>query len=46
MIETVDVVYGLAWGDEGKGKISAALAPKYDWCADGTAGQTQDTPCG
>ena len=31
MIETVDVVYGLAWGDEGKGKIAAALAPKYDW---------------
>ena len=31
MIQSADIVYGLAWGDEGKGKISAALAPKYDW---------------
>ena len=31
MIQSVDVVYGLAWGDEGKGKVSAAMAPKYDW---------------
>lgn len=31
MIETADVVYGLAWGDEGKGKISAAMASQYDW---------------
>lgn len=31
MIDYVDVIYGLAWGDEGKGKIAAALAPKYDY---------------
>lgn len=31
MIQSVDVVYGLAWGDEGKGKVSAAMAPRYDW---------------
>ena len=31
MIDYVDVIYGLAWGDEGKGKISNALAPKYDY---------------
>jgi adenylosuccinate synthase len=31
MITSVDVVYGLAWGDEGKGKVSAAMAPRYDW---------------
>jgi len=31
MINRVDVVYGLAWGDEGKGKISNALAKQYDY---------------
>ena len=31
MIEHVDVIYGLAWGDEGKGKISNAMAKHYDW---------------
>ena len=33
MIDYVDVVMGLSWGDEGKGKITAALAPQYDWVA-------------
>lgn len=31
MITKVDVIYGLAWGDEGKGKVSNALAKNYDW---------------
>jgi len=31
MIDIADVVYGLAWGDEGKGKVSAAMAHQYDW---------------
>ena len=31
MINRVDIVYGLAWGDEGKGKISSALAKQYDY---------------
>ena len=31
MIEHVDIIYGLAWGDEGKGKISNAMAKHYDW---------------
>ena len=31
MISRVDIVYGLAWGDEGKGKISSALAKQYDY---------------
>lgn len=31
MIQSVDIVYGLAWGDEGKGKIAAAMAKGYDW---------------
>ena len=26
----VDVLLGLQWGDEGKGKIVDVLAPKYD----------------
>ena len=26
----VDVILGLQWGDEGKGKIVDFLAPKYD----------------
>lgn len=44
MIDYVDVIYGLAWGDEGKGKISNALAPKYDfvcrWNGGPNAGHT------
>jgi adenylosuccinate synthase len=31
MIELVDIIYGLAWGDEGKGKISNALAKEYNY---------------
>ena len=31
MIEKVDIIYGLAWGDEGKGKISNAMAKNYDY---------------
>lgn len=31
MIERADVIYGLAWGDEGKGKIANAMAKDYDW---------------
>ena len=31
MIEAVDVIYGLAWGDEGKGKIANAMAKNYDY---------------
>jgi adenylosuccinate synthase len=29
-VDFVDVIVGLQWGDEGKGKISSALAQKYD----------------
>ena len=29
----VDVVLGLQWGDEGKGKIVDALTPQYKWIA-------------
>lgn len=31
MIDYADVIYGLAWGDEGKGKISNAIAHEYDY---------------
>jgi adenylosuccinate synthase len=31
MIEYTDVIYGLAWGDEGKGKIANAIAGEYDY---------------
>ena len=31
MIDYADVVYGLAWGDEGKGKISNSIANRYDY---------------
>jgi adenylosuccinate synthase len=44
MIESADVIYGLAWGDEGKGKIANALAEKYDcvcrWNGGPNAGHT------
>ena len=26
----IDILLGLQWGDEGKGKIVDALAPEYD----------------
>jgi adenylosuccinate synthase len=31
MINAVDIIFGLCWGDEGKGKISNALSSKYDY---------------
>lgn len=31
MIDYADVIYGLSWGDEGKGKISNAIAKRYDY---------------
>lgn len=44
MIRKVDIIFGLCWGDEGKGKISAALANKYDfvcrWNGGPNAGHT------
>jgi adenylosuccinate synthase len=44
MIEYVDIIVGLAWGDEGKGKISSALADDYDmvcrWNGGPNAGHT------
>lgn len=44
MIESVDIVYGLAWGDEGKGKIVSAKAKHYDvvcrWNGGPNAGHT------
>ena len=43
-MEFADVVYGLAWGDEGKGKVVGALAHKYDfvcrWNGGPNAGHT------
>ena len=29
-MKTIDVVLGMQWGDEGKGKIVDVLTPKYD----------------
>jgi adenylosuccinate synthase len=46
MIDYVDIVHGLTWGDEGKGKITAYLAEKgfYDfvcrWSGGSNAGHT------
>jgi adenylosuccinate synthase len=44
MIGNVDVIYGLAWGDEGKGKIANAMAKDYDmvcrWNGGPNAGHT------
>jgi len=44
MINYVDVIVGLAWGDEGKGKISSAMAKDYDmvcrWNGGPNAGHT------
>ena len=31
MINAADIIFGLCWGDEGKGKISNALSSKYDY---------------
>jgi adenylosuccinate synthase len=44
MIKYADIIVGLAWGDEGKGKISSALAKNYDmicrWNGGPNAGHT------
>ena len=44
MIKHVDIIVGLAWGDEGKGKISSAMAKDYDmvcrWNGGPNAGHT------
>lgn len=39
----VDVLLGLQWGDEGKGKVVDVLTPKYDVIARFKADQTQVT---
>ena len=31
MIRGIDIIFGLCWGDEGKGKISNALSKNYDY---------------
>lgn len=44
MINNVDIIFGLAWGDEGKGKISNAISKNYDivcrWNGGPNAGHT------
>jgi adenylosuccinate synthase len=44
MINHVDIIFGLAWGDEGKGKISNAISKDYDivcrWNGGPNAGHT------
>ena len=44
MVEYADIIVGLAWGDEGKGKISSAMAKDYDmvcrWNGGPNAGHT------
>jgi adenylosuccinate synthase len=44
MIDYADIIVGLAWGDEGKGKISSAMAKNYDmvcrWNGGPNAGHT------
>jgi adenylosuccinate synthase len=44
MINFVDIIFGLQWGDEGKGKISNAIAKNYDivcrWNGGPNAGHT------
>lgn len=44
MINYVDIIFGLAWGDEGKGKISNAISKNYDmvcrWNGGPNAGHT------
>jgi len=43
-VEFVDVIFGLCWGDEGKGKISNAISKDYDavcrWNGGSNAGHT------
>lgn len=44
MIKYVDIIFGLAWGDEGKGKVSNAISKEYDmvcrWNGGPNAGHT------
>jgi adenylosuccinate synthase len=44
MIKAVDIIFGLAWGDEGKGKISNTISKNYDivcrWNGGPNAGHT------
>ena len=44
MINSIDIIFGLAWGDEGKGKISNAISKNYDivcrWNGGPNAGHT------
>lgn len=40
----VDVLLGLQWGDEGKGKVVDVLTPRYDVVARFQGVQTQVTP--
>jgi adenylosuccinate synthase len=44
MVNYVDIIFGLAWGDEGKGKISNAISKNYDivcrWNGGPNAGHT------
>lgn len=44
MIKAVDIIFGLSWGDEGKGKISNAISKDYDivcrWNGGPNAGHT------
>jgi len=44
MIKGVDIIFGLSWGDEGKGKISNAISKNYDmvcrWNGGPNAGHT------
>ena len=44
MIKSVDIIFGLCWGDEGKGKISNAISKNYDivcrWNGGPNAGHT------
>ena len=43
-VEFVDIIFGLCWGDEGKGKISNAISKDYDavcrWNGGSNAGHT------
>lgn len=44
MINCIDIIFGLSWGDEGKGKISNAISKNYDivcrWNGGPNAGHT------
>lgn len=44
MIKAIDIIFGLSWGDEGKGKISNAISEKYEivcrWNGGPNAGHT------